>query len=165
MFVHSQRSKGIVAPQSEKQEKAIVAEKAPENALRALRVLAAEDNKTNQLVFRKMLKSLDIDLTFANNGVEAVELYQSFKPDVVFMDISMPKKDGKEATQDIRAFEKENNVHAPIIAMTAHAMAGDQDAILSVGLDHYLTKPLKKAMVVEQITNLKIEGVRPPLPD
>lgn len=136
-----------------------------ENARRALRVLAAEDNKTNQLVFGKMLKSLDIELTFANNGIEAVELFQSIKPDVVFMDISMPKKDGKEATGDIRALEKESGAHVPIIAMTAHAMAGDQEAILAAGLDHYLTKPLKKALVIEQIEALQIEGVRPAVPD
>ncbi|MEN8893681.1 response regulator [Planktotalea arctica] len=136
-----------------------------ENSQRALRVLAAEDNKTNQLVFGKMLKSLDIELTFANNGIEAVELFQSIKPDVVFMDISMPKKDGKEATGNIRALEKESGAHVPIIAMTAHAMAGDQEAILAAGLDHYLTKPLKKALVIEQIKAVQLEGVRPAVPD
>lgn len=139
-------------------------ESTPSSA-RALRVLAAEDNKTNQLVFGKMLKNLDIDLIFAGNGIEAVELYQSFDPDLVFMDISMPKKDGKEATQDIRALEEKSGKHVPIVAMTAHAMAGDQEAIIAAGLDHYLTKPLKKALVVAQITNLKIEDVRPALDD
>ena len=130
---------------------------------RKLRVLAAEDNKTNQLVFGKMLKSLEIELTFANNGEEAVALYEEIKPDIVFMDISMPKKDGKAATSDIRALEKSLEHRTPIIAMTAHAMSGDQDAILSAGLDHYLTKPLKKALVIEQITKLDIKGVRPVL--
>ncbi len=132
----------------------------PEKTGRKIRVLAAEDNKTNQLVFGKMLKHLDIDLQFASNGVEAVSLYETFNPDIVFMDISMPKKDGKSATQDIRALEQKSGAHAPIIAMTAHAMAGDQDAILKAGLDHYLTKPLKKALVIEQIIKLKVEGAR-----
>lgn len=153
VFVHSRPSSDATPPP------------VVENAMRALRVLAAEDNKTNQLVFGKMLKSLDIDLVFASNGVEVVELYQSFDPDLVFMDISMPKKDGKEATSDIRALEVASGVHVPIVAMTAHAMAGDQEAIIAAGLDQYLTKPLKKALVVEQITNLNIEGVRPALPD
>ena len=130
---------------------------------RRLNVLVAEDNKTNQLVFGKMLKSLEIELTFANNGEEAVALYEEIKPDIVFMDISMPKKDGKAATSDIRALEKSLEHRTPIIAMTAHAMSGDQDAILSAGLDHYLTKPLKKALVIEQITKLDIKGVRPVL--
>ncbi len=128
---------------------------------RPIRVLAAEDNKTNQLVFGKMLKTLDIELVFAGNGVEAVSLYESFRPDIIFMDISMPKKDGKEATQDIRSIEQRTGIHTPIVAMTAHAMSGDQEAILSAGLDHYLTKPLKKTLVVEQIAKLDIEDTRP----
>jgi CheY-like chemotaxis protein len=81
------------------------------------------------------------------------------------MDISMPKKDGKDATRSIRALEGSSWRHVPIIAMTAHAMDGDQDTILSAGLDYYLTKPLKKALVVEQITCLKIDGIRPVLPN
>ncbi len=126
---------------------------------RRLRVLAAEDNKTNQLVFSRMLKGLDVELTFASDGLEAVELFQSLTPDVVFMDISMPKKDGKDATRDIRALERSIGKRVPIIAMTAHAMSGDQDTILSAGLDYYQTKPLKKALVVEQITRLEIDGI------
>uniref|UniRef100_UPI000AEB59AB response regulator n=1 Tax=Pseudorhodobacter aquimaris TaxID=687412 RepID=UPI000AEB59AB len=58
-----------------------------------MRVLAAEDNRTNQLVFRKMVKDLSIDLVFANNGHEALSLFDSFKPDLIFMDISMPEMD------------------------------------------------------------------------
>ena len=63
-----------------------------------MRVLAAEDNKTNQLVFRKIVKELNIELQFAGNGLEAVEAFKTFRPDLIFMDISMPKMDGKEAT-------------------------------------------------------------------
>ncbi|MEM9044696.1 MAG: response regulator, partial [Pseudomonadota bacterium] len=108
------------------------------------RVMTAEDNTTNQLVFRKMTKGMDIDLKFANNGIEAVELFQEFQPDLVFMDISMPKMDGKEATQKIRELQAGSDKRTPIIACTAHAMAGDKDAILAAGLDDYLTKPLKR---------------------
>ena len=70
-----------------------------------MRVLTAEDNRTNQLVFQKMVKDLDIELVFANNGREAVELFQSFKPDLIFMDISMPEMDGREAARAIRVLE------------------------------------------------------------
>ena len=111
---------------------------------RQMRVLTAEDNKTNQLVFRKMTKDLCIDLTFANNGEEAVEAFQSVSPDLVFMDISMPKMDGKTATKAIRSIEAESGGHVPIVALTAHAMQGDDDGILDAGLDHYLTKPMRK---------------------
>ena len=131
---------------------------------RALRVLAAEDNKTNQLVFSKMVKTLDIELQFAVNGIEAVEMYQSFDPDIVFMDISMPKMDGKEATRHIRKIEQCTGRHVPVVAMTAHAMDGDDQGILAAGLDYYLTKPLRKAAIHEQIENAWPEDVRPPSP-
>ncbi|MEX1235806.1 MAG: response regulator [Roseovarius sp.] len=137
---------------------------APGVPARALRVLAAEDNKTNRLVFSKMVAALDIDLTFAENGVEAVALYQSVQPDIVFMDISMPLMDGKEATGHIRDIEKKTGVHVPIVAMTAHAMDGDDTCILAAGLDHYLTKPLRKAAILERIVEACPMHVRPPVP-
>ncbi|MDF1726861.1 MAG: ATP-binding protein [Sulfitobacter sp.] len=120
-------------------------------APRKLRVLAAEDNRTNRLVFEKMLKGLTLDLTFATDGEEALRLFREVRPDLVFMDISMPRMDGKEATQAIRAIEAVEGGHVPIVAMTAHAMAGDDQAILAVGLDHYLTKPLRKDVLVTHI--------------
>ena len=118
--------------------------------VRRMRVLAAEDNKTNQLVFQKMVKGLEIDLVFAGNGREAVDLWRSFGPDLVFMDISMPEMDGKEAARAIRAGEAPG-VHVPIVALTAHAMDGDADAILAAGIDRYLTKPLRKGAIVQAL--------------
>ncbi|MDF3415256.1 response regulator [Sulfitobacter sp. M57] len=116
---------------------------------RKMRILAAEDNKTNQLVFRKMVKALNLDLTFAGNGEEALHLFQEIAPDLVFMDISMPKMDGKEATSAIRA--RETGTRTPIIALTAHAMDGDDAGILAAGLDKYLTKPLRKPLIMQEI--------------
>src|SRR6056297_885977 len=129
---------------------------------RAMRVLAAEDNKTNRLVFSKMVQALDIDLTFAENGREAVALFQSLAPDIVFMDISMPEMDGKQATRAIRRIEQATGGHVPIVAMTAHAMSGDDTEILAAGLDHYLTKPLKRAAIIERIAAAAAPGLRPP---
>lgn len=123
----------------------------PEPKKRLMRILAAEDNKTNQLVFRKMIKNLAVDLTIANNGEEAVALYSEVSPDLIFMDISMPKMDGKEATKAIRALEGNSSHHVPIVALTAHAMNGDDAGILAAGLDHYLTKPLRKPEILSQI--------------
>ncbi len=134
---------------------------APVSTARKMRVLAAEDNKTNQLVFRKMVKTLNIELIFANNGLEAVDAYQSFDPDLVFMDISMPKMDGKEATGEIRKIEATTGKHVPIVALTAHAMAGDSEGILAAGLDHYLTKPLRKGLIHERIAIHCPETVQP----
>jgi signal transduction histidine kinase/ActR/RegA family two-component response regulator len=120
-------------------------------APRRLRVLAAEDNRTNQLVFRKMVRDLDIDLTFADNGEEAVTLYRETAPDIVFMDISMPRMDGRQATAAIRRIEAARGVRVPIVALTAHAMTGDDAAILAAGLDHYLTKPLRRKEIVARL--------------
>ncbi len=134
-------------------------ENAPE-APRRLRLLAAEDNKTNQLVFKKMIKALDLDLTMANNGKEALEAYLDEPPDLIFSDISMPEMDGLEAARAIRAHEVENGLpHVPIIAMTAHAMDGDEVRIFEAGMDHYLTKPLKKDAILEKIMTLAPEDV------
>ena len=119
-------------------------------------VLAADDNRTNQLVFQKMTKDAEINLTFVNNGLEAVEAYKLLHPALVFMDISMPEMDGMEATRNIRAYETEANLKpAPIIAMTAHAMDGDAERIMEAGLTEVLTKPVRKAPVLERISNAK----------
>jgi hypothetical protein len=114
------------------------------------KVLLAEDNRTNQLVFRKMVGKLDLDLAIANNGFEAVSAFEADRPDVIFMDISMPGMDGKEATARIRALEG-GGPNVPIIAVTAHAMEGDRDMILQAGLTDYLTKPLRKDALLEKL--------------
>lgn len=129
---------------------------------RQMRILAAEDNRTNQLVFRKMVADFDVDLQFAGNGREAVELWRSFRPDLVFMDISMPEMDGREAARTIRAIEAESGLtRTPIVAVTAHAVDGDGEAILAAGIDHHLTKPLKKAAIAAKINEFCPSNVRP----
>lgn len=133
-----------------------------ETAVRKMRVLAAEDNRTNQLVFAKMVKDLCIDLQFANNGKEAVEAYQSFQPDLIFMDVSMPEMDGRDATRAIRALEG-GKTHVPIVALTAHALEGDSEGILASGMDRYLTKPLKRAAISSAITDYCPNDATPPV--
>lgn len=135
----------------------------PPAELRQMRILAAEDNRTNQLVFRKMVQDFDIDLRFANNGREAVDLWTAFRPDLVFMDISMPEMDGREATRAIRAAEGVAGAHTPICALTAHAMDGDSDSIFAAGVDHYLTKPLKKTAIADMIRAHQPADARPPI--
>lgn len=102
-------------------------------------ILIAEDSKSNYLLFETMLKE-NYRLLHANDGLEAVRLYQDVNPDIIIMDIKMPKMDGYEATRIIR---KENS-QIPIIAVTAYAFADDEDRIMSNGFTAYLTKPIKK---------------------
>ncbi|MBT9385891.1 response regulator [Pseudooceanicola sp. CBS1P-1] len=134
----------------------------PAGTGRPARILAAEDNKTNRLVFARMLAGADIELRFAENGVEAVQLHRDFAPDLIFMDISMPGMDGMEATRRIRTAEADTGHHVPIVAMTAHALQGDEERALAAGLDHYLAKPLRKADVLDKLAALTPAGLRPP---
>ncbi|MEM9971620.1 MAG: response regulator, partial [Pseudomonadota bacterium] len=124
----------------------------PKDAPPLMRVLVAEDNKTNRLVMEKMLKDLNIDLVFAENGEVAIEQFLWQRPDLMFTDISMPKLDGKEAARRIRVLEEEAQAdRCPIVAITAHALEGDAEEILAAGIDHYMTKPVKKADLVAYI--------------
>ncbi len=114
-----------------------------------IKALTVEDNLINQKLIEKTLKNLGLEVDIANNGEEAVNKYKINKYDIVFMDISMPVMDGIEATHEILAYEKANNVeHTPIVALTANALPGDREAFLEEGLDEYISKPLKKEDIV-----------------
>jgi len=132
------------------------------SAIRRMRVLSAEDNKTNRLVLQKLLRPLDLDLDFAYNGVEVLEKYRETLPDLILMDISMPEMDGKEATRRIREIERETERHTPIIALTALAGEGEEEAILDAGLDIYLTKPVRRAEVFGVISDARPSDVTNP---
>lgn len=123
---------------------------------RRMRILTAEDNRTNRLVFSKMVGGLAIELHFAEDGRAAVEAFRAHKPDLIFMDISMPEMDGREATRAIR--QMPGGAQLPIVALTAHAMDSDRADILAAGLDHVLTKPLKKDLLLDMIRRYQPEG-------
>ena len=121
-------------------------------APRLMRVLAAEDNRANQMILRRMLAGLDIALTLVADGAEAVAAFERERPDLILMDISMPGMDGREATRRIRAAEAgSGRAPVPVVAMTAHALAGDEGEIRAAGLDGYLPKPLRKAAIREMV--------------
>ncbi len=122
-----------------------------------LAILVAEDNKTNRLVLKSMLKYANADLEFAVNGFLAVEKYKSGRPDLVLMDMSMPEMDGLEATSAIREFENAEGVpRCPIIALTANAMKGDRELCLSAGMDDYLTKPIAKKALLQAVERWRL---------
>ncbi|QXT40062.1 ATP-binding protein [Gymnodinialimonas ceratoperidinii] len=146
-------SKVVVAPDLSLVADAEASDSRPDQQVRPRpRLLAAEDNKTNQLVFKAMLKGLALDLEIVNDGAELVAAYKRETPDLVMTDISMPVMDGIDASREIRAFEAEQGLEpVTIIAMTAHAVDGDRERILSAGLDDYVTKPLKKTLIHARI--------------
>jgi signal transduction histidine kinase/DNA-binding response OmpR family regulator/HPt (histidine-containing phosphotransfer) domain-containing protein len=112
------------------------------------RVLVVEDNPVNQAVVKKMLEKAGLSPITANDGMEAMEAMHQEQFDVVLMDCQMPRMDGYEATEAIRNREATHGLmRTPVIAMTANAMAGDREKCLSVGMDDYLSKPVKPAQL------------------
>jgi len=110
------------------------------------RVLVAEDNMVNQEVARAMLRDLGCEIRLADNGREALNALRSQAFDIVFMDCQMPEMDGFEAVRRFRAAAQadfETALDTPIVALTANALAGDQERCLAAGFDEYLPKPFK----------------------
>lgn len=127
-------------------------------SLPSMSILVAEDNKTNQLVLKTMLKKENYEISIGNNGREACELFAKTQPDLVLMDISMPEMDGLQATQRIREFEISNNwPRCPIIALTANAMVGDRQRCIDAGMDDYLSKPINKTALLEMIATWTVK--------
>jgi PAS domain S-box-containing protein len=121
---------------------------------RPLHVLLAEDNPINQQAVVRMLASQGHTVEVVGTGAEALAVIEQQAFDVVLMDVQMPEMDGFEATAAIRAREKATNCHIPIIAMTAHAMRGDQEKCLKAGMDAYLSKPMTAATLYTSIDQL-----------
>ena len=134
-------------------------------AVRALHVLLAEDNPVNQKLACTLLERAGHSVTLAGDGIAAVDAWREGRFDVVLMDLQMPRLGGFEATARIRALERERQAaagdapahHTPIVALTAHAMIGDEERCLDAGMDAYLSKPLRRerlSAVLEQVTAL-----------
>ncbi len=108
----------------------------------SLDILVAEDNLVNQRLILALLRKRGHAVVVAANGLEALSQWKTGKFDLIFMDVQMPEMDGLTVTRQIRQEEKVSGSHIPIIAMTAHAMAGDRERCLETGMDDYISKPL-----------------------
>ncbi len=109
-----------------------------------IHVLVAEDNLINQKLIINVLNRIGVEVSVANNGLEALEHRMADAYDLIFMDIEMPVMGGIEATAKILNYERTQKLlHVPIIALTANALSGDKEKYLGVGMDDYLSKPLK----------------------
>jgi two-component system, cell cycle response regulator DivK len=102
-------------------------------------IAVVEDNPDNRLLVRAILSEL-YELTEFDNGIDALAALPRCRPDLVLLDISLPGMDGTEVLRRIRADATLGNV--PVIALTAHAMAGDRQRFLAAGFDDYITKPI-----------------------
>ena len=117
--------------------------------LKGVRILVAEDNPTNQEIAKAILEGVGIIVKIVENGEDAVEAARKGRFDAVLMDIQMPKMDGYEATANIRKIPELKSL--PIIAMTAHAMKGDEEKCLEAGMDAYISKPINQDRLFQEI--------------
>jgi CheY-like chemotaxis protein/nitrogen-specific signal transduction histidine kinase len=125
-------------------------------------ILLAEDHEVNQILMRDILESQGHYVTIVDNGSQAVRAAAGIAFDVIVMDVQMPDMDGLEATRHIRDNESRTGRHCPIIALTAHALKGDQERCLAAGMDVYLSKPVDMRALCDSIDRLT--SAAPPQP-
>ncbi len=116
--------------------------------LEKITVLIAEDNVMNQQLISHLMRSWDIDFVLVSNGFEAIEQLKQRRFSIVLMDIQMPGMDGYKATEIIR---NELKLNIPIVAMTAHAMTGEKEKCLQLGMNDYVSKPIKETVLYNMI--------------
>ena len=122
-------------------------------AHRSYRILVAEDNPDNQLLAKRILEQADYHVDVAEDGKIALEMIKTQHYDTILMDVQMPILDGFATTLAVRAWEEEHQHDpTPIIALTAHAMEGYREQCLQQGMNDYLTKPIKKKILLEAIS-------------
>ena len=115
-------------------------------------VLLVEDNEMNRDMLSRRLRRKGFEVTIAVDGAEGVAKAESELPDIILMDMSLPILDGWEATRRLKSNDLTRNI--PIIAQTAHAMAGDREKCLAAGCDDYATKPVEFRILLEKMEAL-----------
>ena len=120
-------------------------------------VLLVEDNLHNRRIFAGILRHYGYAVREAVNGLEALEMAQEVRPDLILMDLSLPVLDGWEATRKIKGMD--DLARIPVVALTAHAMDGDEQKALEAGCDAYLAKPISPKQLVMEVGRLMRELV------
>jgi signal transduction histidine kinase/ligand-binding sensor domain-containing protein/ActR/RegA family two-component response regulator len=144
----------VVVPYEPTTEKLVPRAPAGPAVLAPLRILLAKDNPVNQKIALRQLQKNGHSVFVVADGRSAVSASGSEAFDVILMDVQMPEMDGLEATAAIRQREAGGSVHIPIVAMTAHAMAGDRDRCLAAGMDGYLRKPIRPEEMFQAIAEV-----------
>jgi CheY-like chemotaxis protein len=122
----------------------------PEDGVTGKKVLVVEDHKVNQHVISKILSSLKVTFTVAENGLEALQKLEEDTFDMIFMDCQMPVMDGLEASRRIRQSDAKYK-GIPIVALTASAIEGDEEQCREAGMNGYLAKPVRLAQIAEAV--------------
>jgi two-component system sensor histidine kinase/response regulator len=118
------------------------------------RILLVEDNAVNQMLALRLLEKRGYAVSVAGDGRKALAALENERFDVVLMDVQMPEMDGFEATAAIRQRERSTGGHIPIIAMTAHALKGDEERCLLAGMDAYISKPIRTTELYATIESM-----------
>jgi CheY-like chemotaxis protein/HPt (histidine-containing phosphotransfer) domain-containing protein len=136
----------------------------PDELPTARHILLAEDHPINQKLARRLLEQMGHEVVVADDGVKAVQLSDQQSFDIIFMDVQMPVMNGFDATHEIRSRDRARGHYTPIVAMTAHAMAGDRERCLAVGMDGYVSKPITRAALEQAIKEhaLRSPSTQPP---
>jgi len=142
-----------VAEAAERAE-AVVAEPTPRTDS-GRRVLLVEDNEVNRKFAVRVLEKASWNVEIATNGQEAVDAYERKSFDVILMDVQMPIMDGLTATRHIRSLEESRDRRTPIVAMTANAMTGDRERCLDAGMDGYVSKPVRRGILMEEMNRVR----------
>ncbi len=146
----------------QKAQPALIARRSLREAKPGLRILLAEDNAVNQAVAKRLLENMGHAVVIGTNGVEALKaILETESFDAALMDVQMPEMDGFEATQAIREAERTSGNHLPIIALTAHAMKDDEERCLAVGMDGYISKPIRTADLFATLERLVPSKLHP----
>ncbi|HEV7673316.1 MAG TPA: response regulator [Candidatus Angelobacter sp.] len=146
----------------QKAQPALIARRSLREAKSNLRILLAEDNAVNQAVAKRLLENMGHAVVIATNGVAALKAVLEMEAfDAALMDVQMPEMDGFEATQAIREAERTSGNHLPIIALTAHAMKDDEERCLAVGMDGYISKPIRTADLFATLERLVPSKLNP----
>jgi len=118
-----------------------------------LKILLVEDNLLNQKVVMFNLKRLNLEITTASNGYDAIDKIKTDTFDLVLMDIILPGKNGFEITGEIREFERNSDVKipVPIVALTANTLDNDREKCIAAGMNDYLSKPFTAEQLIEKV--------------
>jgi two-component system, cell cycle response regulator DivK len=122
-----------------------------------IRILIVEDNADNRTLIKDVLDAMNYEVVEAVDGVEGVEKALSSNPSLILMDLSLPHKDGWEATRELKTHASMKSV--PIIALTAHAMVGDKERAIEAGCDDYISKPINLAELNEKIKKYVAQSI------
>lgn len=114
-----------------------------------IKILLVEDNEMNRDMLSRRLRRKGYEIILAGDGATGIELAKTVNPDAILMDMGLPVMDGWQATQILKADPQTRSI--PIIALTAHAIAGDREKCLAAGCDEYETKPIEWTRLLEKI--------------